>query len=114
MENLIKEIELQRIFLLVIGIVIVLGQIALLWCFVKISKEMLRLHEWNIKILRTEMNVQSNWLFNQLYAMAPGKVLRPDETEEEQAYEPATVYNPNKDPMKLVKGELSDWFIQQD
>ena len=50
------------------------------------------------------------WLFNQLYTMAPGKVLRPDEVEEMPVKQPAKIYNPANDPMREFKDGLNDWF----
>jgi hypothetical protein len=49
------------------------------------------------------------WLFNQLYSMAPGKVLKPDEIEEVKS-QPAKVINPNKDPMNEFNGKKTDYF----
>lgn len=59
---------------------------------------------------RKDLQAHQDWLFNQLYTMAPGKVLKPDEVEPEESSEPATVYIPAKDPMLEFKGKKSDWF----
>lgn len=49
------------------------------------------------------------WLFDQLYNMAPGKVLKPNETEEESEETPAVVIHTNRDPMNEFKGKKDDW-----
>jgi hypothetical protein len=50
------------------------------------------------------------WLFHQLYALAPGKVMKPDEVAPEEKSKPAMIYNPNKDPMREFTGKMDDWF----
>jgi hypothetical protein len=50
------------------------------------------------------------WLFHQLYALAPGKVMKPDEVAPEEKSKPAKIYNPNKDPMREFTGKMDDWF----
>lgn len=59
-----------------------------------------RLQEWK---------AHQEWLFNQLYNMAPGKVLKPDEIMEETETKPATVFSPTEDPMAEFTGERDDW-----
>lgn len=51
-----------------------------------------------------------NWLFNQLYSMAPGKVLLPDEFAPDEEEKPAIVINTNRDPMNEFNGKKDDWF----
>ncbi|MGE3608017.1 MAG: hypothetical protein AB7I27_00415 [Bacteriovoracaceae bacterium] len=62
------------------------------------------------KWIKKQRYQHENWLFNQLYSMSPGKVLKPDETEEKVTNQPAKVVNPNKDPMNEFNGTKSDWF----
>lgn len=53
---------------------------------------------------------QDQWLFEQLYSMAPGKVLKPDEPiEESEENVPATVIHTSRDPMNEFKGKKDDW-----
>lgn len=63
--------------------------------------------------LKDFINVQNRkhqkWLFDQLYAIAPGKVLLPDEKEAEAENKPATVYIPENDPYAEFKGIKDDW-----
>jgi hypothetical protein len=61
------------------------------------------------KLLKHDLKTHQDWLFHQLYAMAPGKVLKPDELEPEVKPSPAKVYNPNKDPMREFTGKQNDW-----
>ena len=70
---------------------------------------MVKVNEQSRK-LSTSFKSHEDWLFNQLYTMAPGKVLRPDEVEEMLVKQPAKVYNPSKDPMREFKDGLNDWF----
>ncbi len=53
--------------------------------------------------------LQSEWLFNQLYSIAPGKVLKPDEIEPESSDVVASVYKPSKDGMSEFTGHKEDW-----
>lgn len=50
-----------------------------------------------------------DWLFNQLYTIAPGKVLRPDEIEPKEESKKAVVINRNRDPMNEFTGKKDDW-----
>lgn len=70
------------------------------------------LYEFNQlkKWIKNQRYQHENWLFNQLYSMSPGKVLKPDETEQKVVNQPAKVINPNKDPMNEFNGTKSDWF----
>lgn len=53
------------------------------------------------------------WLFDQLYNMAPGKVLKPNETEGDliifRESKPAVVIHTSRDPMNEFKGKRDDW-----
>jgi hypothetical protein len=63
---------------------------------------------------REDMREHEMWLFNQLYSMAPGKVLKPDEVDEstdKMKSRAAKVYNPNKDPMNEFNGKKTDYFV---
>lgn len=60
--------------------------------------------------MTSKLQAHQDWLFNQLYTMAPGKVLKPDEIEPTEENKPATVYNPSKDPMNEFQGKKNDWF----
>lgn len=56
-----------------------------------------------------DMEKHQEWLFNQLYAIKPGAVLRPEETEEKIESKPAFVYSPTEDPMSEFTGLKEDW-----
>jgi hypothetical protein len=62
------------------------------------------------KLMKHDLKKHQEWLFKQLYTMAPGKVLRPDEeapyTKES---EKAVVINPNRDPMSEFNGLRDDF-----
>lgn len=58
---------------------------------------------------RDDLQRHQEWLFNQLYSLGPGKVLRPDELEEKVVNLPGKVINPNKDPYAEFKGKKDDW-----
>jgi hypothetical protein len=58
---------------------------------------------------RKAMKAHQDWLFNQLYALGPGKVLAPDEVEEVAQQKPAKVYSPTEDPMSEFTGLKDDW-----
>lgn len=62
------------------------------------------------KLLKRDLEKHQEWLFNQLYAMAPGKVLMPEEIEPEEKSLPAVVTHPSRDPMNEFNGKKSDWF----
>lgn len=62
------------------------------------------------RLLRNDLQQHQEWLFNQLYTMAPGKVLKPGEIESTDKSMPAKVINPNKDPYAEFKGKKNDWF----
>lgn len=72
------------------------------WLKYKVRKSETRL----VKTLQ----MHQNWLFNQLYTMAPGKVLRPDEEEDKEESAPAKVIHTSRDPMNEFNGKKSDWF----
>lgn len=59
--------------------------------------------------LLSAQKAQNDWLFNQLYSMAPGKVLRPDEVEEKAVSKPAKIIHTSRDPMNEFSGKLDDW-----
>lgn len=61
------------------------------------------------KLLKKDMQNHQDWLFNQLYTIAPGKVLRPDEIEPKEESKKAVVINRNRDPMREFDGGLDDW-----
>lgn len=67
-----------------------------------------RIKESETRLVKV-FQLHQDWLFNQLYTMAPGKVLKPDEIEEEVENMPAVVINPNKDPMNEFNGKMNDW-----
>lgn len=58
---------------------------------------------------RKDQEAHEKWLFNQLYSMAPGKVLEPEAREEVVEERPATVYSPDADPMSEFTGIRDDW-----
>lgn len=61
------------------------------------------------KLLKKDMQSHQDWLFHQLYTMAPGKVLRPDEVETKEEGKKAVVINRNRDPMNEFTGKKDDW-----
>lgn len=61
------------------------------------------------KLQREDLQMHQEWLFNQLYALGPGKVLRPDEFEPKAEAAPAKVYSPVEDPMSEFTGLKDDW-----
>lgn len=61
------------------------------------------------KLLKRDLQDHQEWLFHQLYSMAPGKVLKPDEKEEKLESRPAKVIHMNRDPMGEFTGKLDDW-----
>lgn len=83
----------------------------LIGVIVALSHEMIKEIRTLRKLLKHDIQSQSEWLFNQLYSIAPGKVLRPDEVEEDSASKPAKVINPNKDPMNEFSGKKTDYFV---
>ena len=58
---------------------------------------------------REDLQKHQEWLFNQLYSLAPGKVVKPEDLAPEEESRPAEVYNPNKDPMREFKGKMNDF-----
>lgn len=61
------------------------------------------------KQTRADLQKHQEWLFEQLYSMSPGKVLKPDEIAEEVENKPAIVINKNRDPMNEFNGSKDDW-----
>lgn len=61
------------------------------------------------KLLKKDLQHHQDWLFEQLYSMSPGKVLKPDEIAEEVENKPAIVINKNRDPMNEFNGSKDDW-----
>jgi hypothetical protein len=61
------------------------------------------------RLLKHDLRMHQDWLFEQLYSMAPGKVLKPDEEPEESADMPAYVYSPTEDAMAEFTGDRDDW-----
>lgn len=61
------------------------------------------------KVLKRDLSQHQEWLFDQLYSMAPGKVLKPDEIEPEEVSKPAVVIHPSRDPMNEFNGKKNDW-----
>lgn len=57
---------------------------------------------------KKEMKELQDWLFNQLYSIAPGKVLRPEEKESEMPRK-AVVIHHSRDPMNEFNGKKDDW-----
>ena len=91
---------------------LIIGSIVILICLVNIAmtyEAILKIRQFN-RVMNANFKTQQEWLFKQLYTMAPGKVLRPDEVEEDSHSEPAKVYNPSKDPMGEFQGKKNDWF----
>lgn len=60
--------------------------------------------------MRRDLQNHQYWLFNQLYSMSPGKVLKPDELIEETDSGPAEVIHTSRDPMNEFNGRKNDWF----
>lgn len=59
---------------------------------------------------RNDLSKHQKWLFDQLYSLAPGKVLEPDEIEEKVLHFPAKIIHPSRDPMNEFNGKKDDWF----
>ena len=93
--------------LVMIALVFVMFLLALV--LLGLYQNLLELRE-SYKLTTKNLQYHQDWLFNQLYSMSPGKVLKPDEIEEKVESMPATVYNPNKDPMSEFTGKKNDWF----
>lgn len=60
-------------------------------------------------IARAMQEAHQDWLFNQLYTMAPGKVLKPDEIEPKTVSKKATIINRGQDPYNEFNGRKDDW-----
>lgn len=65
--------------------------------------ELTRLHIANL------YNMQTEWLFNQLYNIAPGKVLKPDEEVTESKPVHVKVIHKSRDPMREFDGGIDDF-----
>lgn len=89
-----------------IGLMVFIGAIALIMV---ISSKIIDIRELVRKDTKKYLEKHQEWLFEQLYSMAPGKVLKPDEGEPKEASKPAVVYNPSKDPMREFNGTMNDW-----
>jgi hypothetical protein len=63
----------------------------------------------DIADVKREIRAHQDWLFEQLYSMAPGKVLKPDEVATEATAKVAYVYSPTKDPMSEFNGMKDDF-----
>ena len=74
-----------------------------------IRKEMLDELQFTRDMYRDIFQTHQEWLFNQLYSMAPGKVLMPDEIESVTESKPATIIHTSRDPMNEFTGKLDDW-----
>jgi uncharacterized UBP type Zn finger protein len=61
------------------------------------------------KLLKRDLETHQNWLFEQLYAIAPGKVLMPEELAPELKSQPAIITSPKIDPMSEFTGDKDDW-----
>lgn len=96
----------MEIKIMVMGLLTAFGLVIISWQLGKISAEVNALK----KHMGQEIDIQNQWLFKQLYAMAPGKVLAPDEVEEKgEVVAKAEVYSPTKDPMSEFNGKKNDW-----
>ena len=91
---------------------LIIASVIILVCLVNIAmtyEAILKIRQFN-RVMNANFEIHQEWLFNQLYTMAPGKILRPDEVEEDSHSESAKVYNPNTDPMSEFRGLKNDWF----
>lgn len=96
--------NLETIFLF-IAIIQCIGQGVLLFQGHEMIGEIRALR----RLLKKDMQEHQDWLFNQLYNMAPGKVLKPNEAEPESEDVPAVVIHTNRDPYNEFKGKRDDW-----
>jgi len=65
------------------------------------------------KLLKCDLDAHQTWLFNQLYSLWPGRILKPDELEPEVKSEKAIVINRARDPMNEFNGQRDDWHGKQ-
>jgi hypothetical protein len=90
----------------VIGLMQLIGGIALAWYLGDkiFDARIMLIHNQNKRFKKHQ-----EWLFEQLYSIAPGKVLKPDEVEPVDQSKPATVTHPSRDPMNEFNGTMEDW-----
>lgn len=98
-----EEIKIK----LLIGAAIVSALFALV-CLYKIAYYGIKMNR-AINTLHSLQIAHQKWLFDALYSI-DNKVVLPEVHEiEEEEIEPATVYNPVKDPLQSLKGHRNDW-----
>lgn len=87
----------------IIGLYVLILGIALAW-FID-HKIYMAKHQ-----ARMDLEKHQEWLFDQLYSLAPGKVSKPDELQPTETSRPAVVIHTSRDPMNEFNGKKDDWF----
>lgn len=87
----------------IMGLMALIGGIGIVWI---VSDKVM-----NARIaIKKDIRRHQEWLFDQLYSMAPEKVLSPDEEKPEEVSRPAVVVHTSRDPMNEFNGKKDDWF----
>jgi hypothetical protein len=94
--------------------VIVIACTIATWALIALStlfvrSEMLNEMQITRDLAKDLLKSHQDWLFNQLYSMSPGKVLKPDEVEPVSKGKPATVIHTSRDPYNEFNGKMDDW-----
>jgi hypothetical protein len=107
----VLETKINAILLL-LTIVLILGVVILstLHIMAMDIKALMEGQKITLKCFKDDMKDHQEWLFHQLHALGPGKILKPEEKAEDIEYEPATIRKPYTDEMSEFNGRRSDHY----